>query len=173
MIKVNNENPNEHWQFVSVTNRIVLDLGCGRWEHVEHRNPNCSTTPEFFKQRGATHVVAIDCDPREINWFNSKFSKEENYEFILGCINSANDFSDLILRYNPNCVKIDIEGAESNIIHMSNYIFSKVDEYYIETHNQQLYESCTSKLTLCGYQITNIIDLVHTNGLCKVIFAKK
>ena len=173
MIQINNENPNEHWQFVSVNNRIVLDLGCGRWEHVEHRDPNWPTTPEFFKQRGATHVVAVDCDPNEINWFNSEFSTETNYEFVLGCINSANDFSLLISKYNPNCIKIDIEGAESNLIDLSDDIFSKADEYYIETHDQHLYDSFLNKLISCGYQINNTIDLIHTHGSCKVIFAKK
>ena len=173
MIKVNNENPNEHWQFVSVNNRVVLDLGCGRWERVEHRDPKWPTTPEFFIQKGAKHVVAIDCDPNEINWFTSNFSKESNYEFILSCINSSNDFLNLITTYNPNCIKIDIEGAESNIIDIPNDVFSKVDEYYIETHNHHLFESCISKLDSCNYQIINIIDLIHTNGACKVIFAKK
>jgi hypothetical protein len=172
--KVDNENPNEHWQYVNVSDRVVLDLGCGRWEHVERRDPNWPTTPEYFKQNGAKKVVAVDCDINEINWYNSVFSEESSYyDFILSHIHSSNDFSSLILKYQPNCVKVDIEGMECHLVDVPDDIFRSVEEYYIETHSQYLFNSCMSKLVLCGYIIYNQIDLVHTNGACMVIFAKK
>jgi len=173
MIKVNNENPNEHWQFVSVTDCVVLDLGCGRWEHVEHREKDWPTTPEYFNIKGAKKVIAVDGDENEILWFNKKYSHESGYVFIHSMINSPNILEHLITEYKPNCIKIDIEGGEINLINLSDDIFNLVNEYYIETHNDQLYYQCILKLAQNRYDIYQQIDLVHTNGGCKVIFAKK
>ncbi len=173
MIQVNNENPKEHWQFISVKDRIVLDLGCGRWEQIEYRDKNWPTTPEFFKMNGASSIIAIDSDHREIEWFKQNFSEDQIYNFILKSINTSDCFKELFLSYKPNCVKVDIEGAEINLINLDNEIFNLVDEYYIETHSPDIFNLCSNKLTINNYTIENIIDLVHTGGACKVIFAKK
>jgi predicted rRNA methylase YqxC with S4 and FtsJ domains len=76
MKKVNNENPNEHWEFINVNGKTVLDLGCGRWEHVEYRDPNWPTTPEYWTQKGANQVIGIDADQNEIDWFLKMYKNE-------------------------------------------------------------------------------------------------
>ena len=173
IVKVNNENPNEHWQFVSVVDCVVLDLGCGRWEHVEYRDKNWPTTPEYFKINGAKTVIAVDSDINEISWFNKKFAEEHGYVFICRTINSSEILKETITKYKPNCIKVDIEGGEIHLINLSDDVFSSVEEYYIETHNDQLYDLCILKLAKNRYDVYQHIDLVHTNGACKVIFAKK
>ena len=52
-------------------------------------------------------------------------------------------------------------------------IITKVDNENPNEYSQYLFNSCMSKLVLCGYVVSNQIDLVHTNGACMVIFAKK
>lgn len=173
MKKVNNENPNEHWEFINVNKKIVLDLGCGRWEHVEYRDPNWPTTPEYWTQKGANRVIGIDADQNEIDWFLKMYKDEIVYTFNCMAINSSNDFYYLINQYKPNVIKCDIEGGEIHLINLDNETFKLVDEYYIETHGQELYLNCVSKLSECDYEIYEEIDLVHTNGHCKVLFAKK
>lgn len=73
---VNNENPIEHWQYINVKDRVVLDLGCGRWEKIEHRNQDWPTTPEYFLMNSAKEVIAVDADSGEIEWFTNKFNDD-------------------------------------------------------------------------------------------------
>ena len=169
MIQINTEDPKEHWQFASVKERIVLDLGCGRWELVDH--PLWPTTPEYFIQKGAKKVIGVDCDANEIIWFNSNLN-ESMYDFANQCIKSTDCISFLIGKHSPNCMKIDIEGAEIHLINLSDDIFKLVDEYYIEVHSDHLYNQCILKLAQNRYDIYQQIHLIHT-GACKVIFAKK
>lgn len=173
MKKVNNENPNEHWEFINVNGKTVLDLGCGRWEHVEYRDTNWPTTPEYWTQKGANQVIGIDADQNEIDWFLKMYKNEIGYTFNCMIINSPDDFYHLINQYKPNVIKCDIEGGEIHLINLDNETFKLVDEYYIETHGQELYLNCISKLFECDYEIYEEIDLIHTNGNCKVLFAKK
>lgn len=173
MKQVNNENPNQHWEFVNVKEKTVLDLGCGRWEHIEYRDSAWPTTPEYWIQKGATKVIAIDSDMNEINWFNSMYNEELNYTFICLFINSSISFFNLINEYKPNCIKCDIEGGEIHLINLDKETFRLVEEYYIETHSNELYNGCINKLKECEYDIYEQIDLTHTNGICKVIFARK
>ena len=173
MVKVDNENPNLHWEFVNVDGRIVLDLGCGRWEHIEHRDPNWPTTPEYWINKGASFSIGLDSDSNEINWFNDQFNDDSRYKFECMFISSTADMANLISTYNPDCIKCDIEGGESTLFDLDDDIFCKIDEYYIETHGDELYNRCIEKLTRNNYVIHSLIDLVHTQGFCKVVFARK
>lgn len=173
MKNVNTENPYKHWEFVNVENRIVVDLGCGRWEKVEYRDPSWPTTPEFFKIKGASYVFGCDSDPEEISWFKSNFNSDSTYAFYQLYVNSPTIFKEIIEKIKPNCIKCDIEGGEIHLINLEDEIFKMVDEYYIETHNQELYFNCLNKLKQCEYDIVEEIDLTHTYGACKVIFGKK
>ena len=170
---VNNENPIEHWQYINVDNKVVLDLGCGRWEKVEYRDSNWLTTPEYFLANHALKVIAVDVDQEEISWFRNKFPNHTNLEFILKSINKKEDILDLYHTYKPNCIKFDIEGNEKLLLELTREEFSNIDEYYIETHGLDIYLKIIDILKLYEYTITNQIDLTHTRGYCKVIFAKK
>lgn len=170
---VNNENPVDHWQYINVKDKIVLDLGCGRWEKVESRDSNWLTTPEFFLVNNAKKVIAVDADPEEISWFTNRLQNNSNIEFILKAINSTQDILDIYTKYRPNCVKCDIETNEKFLLQLTQEQFCTVDEYYIETHGTNLYLQVLDTLNEYGYSITNQIDLTHTKGYCKVIFANK
>jgi SAM-dependent methyltransferase len=169
---VNNENPIEHWQYINVKDRVVLDLGCGRWEKVEIRDKNWLTTPEYFLANAAKKVVAIDADPEEIEWFTNKFNND-NLKFILKSINSTQDIIELYNIYKPDCVKCDIETNEKFLLGLTKEQFCSVKEYYIETHGNNLYFTIIDLLNKYNYSIYHQIDLTHTRGYCKVIFAKK
>jgi hypothetical protein len=170
---INTENSKEHWEFIKVDNRIILDLGCGRWNKVECVEDSWLSTPEHFVINGATKVVGVDTDPAEIEWFNNKFGKDSRYNFILQNISSVDDLKKLYSIFNPNCVKCDIEGNEKYLYKLDKDIFCSVDEYYIETHGDNLYSIFISLFAEYGYSIREQIDLTHTNGFCKVIFAYK
>jgi len=173
MHKLDNENSAEHWKFINVKNKIVLDLGCGRWNKVERVDDSWLTTPEHFIFNGATKVIGVDIDHEEISWFKNKYQNDLRYEFILKSINSENDIKFLYDTYKPNCVKFDIESNEKFLFKMNESDICSIEEYYIETHGQDMYEYFINTLPSFKYHINEQIDLIHTSGLCKVIFASK
>ena len=173
MLKVNNENPIEHWQFVEVENKIVLDLGCGRWEKVEKRDKNWLTTPEYFISKGASKVIAIDIDLAEISWFLHQNFDPNKYTFLQQNITSNDDIATLIDTYKPNCIKCDIETGERFLLDIDKKKFLSVEQFYIETHGDDLYQQFLNIFNKYNYTIVEQIDLTHTSGYCKVIFAKK
>lgn len=170
--QINTENPNQHWEFIECNDAVVLDLGCGRWEHVEHRDPSWPTTPEYLIQKGASKVYALDSDSREYEWFNNTFSNNEKIVPILGSITSAKDAATVLKEYTPTVVKMDIEGFENSFLDLSNEEFSSVNFYAIEAHNDDLFNRFVEKFNQCGYKIVGIIELTHAHKM-KVIFAKK
>lgn len=172
-ILVDNENAKEHWEFIDVNNKTVLDLGCGRWNEVEKVEDHWLTTPEHFISHGAKKVIAVDIDPSEILWFKSKFSNSDNYEFLCKSIDSTQAIIDLYDQYKPNCVKSDIETNEKYILNLTQEQFCSIDSYYIETHGTDLYLGFLEIFAKYNYTINAKIDLIHTRGYCKVIFATK
>lgn len=173
MHKLDNENSEEHWKFVNVNNKVVLDLGCGRWNKVEKVEDFWLTTPEHFISKGASKVIGVDIDPIEIEWFKNKFNDDSRYIFLLHPINNSDDLKILYNNYKPQCVKFDIETAERALFDLPLELIRSVDEYYIETHGIDLYNAFIMQLPKYGFQIKESIDLTHTNGYCKVIFASK
>jgi hypothetical protein len=171
MKKVNTEQPDLHWEFVNVTECVVLDLGCGRWEHVEYREKTWPTTPEYFISKGASRVYALDADNNEIKWFREKFAQDNRYLFEPFYITSANAVEQIIQKVKPDCIKCDIEGGEEFLFSINKEVFNSVKEYYIETHNDRLFNMALSTFNKQNYKIRETIDLTHTNGICKVVFA--
>jgi SAM-dependent methyltransferase len=170
---IDTENPVEHWRYINVENRNVLDLGCGRWEEVEKRDQTWPTTPEYFILNGAKKVVGIDLSEIEIQWFKNKYLDDPRYSFINEHLNSSQKIEELINQIKPECIKCDIEGGEQYLLTMHKDIFCSIKEYYIETHSYNLLRLAIKAFEYYKYNITNIIDLSHTNGTCKVIFANK
>jgi hypothetical protein len=170
--EVNNENPNEHWEFIECKNVIAVDLGCGRWEHTEYRDPSWPTTPEFLIQRGASHVYAFDIDQDEIKWYNANVTPNMNVTPINMRINSVDDIRHIYNTYKPKTIKCDIEGAEYSFLELTDEEFCSVDFYAIETHSDDLFSRFNQQFEKLNYKIIAHIDLVHARPM-KVIFAKK
>lgn len=170
--QINTENPKEHWEFIDCYNKIVLDLGCGRWEHVEYRDPSWPTTPEYLIQKGASKVYALDSDPNEYQWFKSTFKDNGKIIPLLGKISSTEDAIEIIKKYKPDTIKMDIEGFEEAFLNVPDEQFSTVNFYAIETHSDDLYNKFIEKFNKCEYEITAILELTHAYNM-KVIFCKK
>jgi predicted RNA methylase len=76
MINVGTEHPYLHWRYIDVENRIVLDLGCGRWSSQDKH----LSTAEFFIRMGAKRVIGVDCDNKEITALQEKLTNDSLYE---------------------------------------------------------------------------------------------
>ena len=170
--ETNSENPNFHWKFIECDGQIVLDLGCGRWEHIEHRDPLWPTTPEYFIQKGAKHVYAFDIDAGEIGWYNENVVPKMNVTAILQRIDSVDTIKNILNKYSPQAIKIDIEGDENLFLNLSDEDFSCINFYAVETHTEDLFHRFIEKFEKLKYKITGVISLTHAKPV-KVIFAKK
>lgn len=168
---INTENPNQHWKHIECSGCVTVDLGCGRWDKVETRDASWLTTPEFFIDKGATIVYAIDADPTEIEWFNQTVDKTRIVP-ICSSINTVDDIISLYHYYKPTVVKIDIEGFEVLFLQLRDEIFTSINFYAIETHSEKLYTLFLKKFATLNYEIVGTINLIHAPPM-KVIFARK
>ena len=166
------EHPKEHWEFIECNNTIAIDLGCGRWEKVEKRDPDWSTTPEWLIQKGASHVYAFDIDPEEVAWYNTNIDPKLPITTTLKGIYTVEDVRDIWNTYNPQVVKCDIEHFESKILELTDEEFSTVELWAVETHSDELEEGFKVKFERCKYELFGYIHLTQAPHV-RVLFAKK
>lgn len=169
---VETENPSLHWEFVNCKNKICIDLGCGRWEHIEYRDPNWPTTPEWLIINGAKEVYAFDMDEREIEWYKENISNKYRIFPFFKEIKDVQDIRNIISEYKPDMIKCDIEGAEIFLLELTDDEFCSITSYAIETHSEELHEAFINKFTNLGYTVIAQIDLIHAKPM-KVLFAEK
>jgi hypothetical protein len=124
MKKITSEEPIEHWSFLNFKNKIVLDLGCGRFY-------SSISTAEWFLNEGASLVIGVDLSKENI----------ENEKFIpyAKAINSCSDI-EYFLKYKPNVIKCDIEGAEKYLKDI--VLDSSVTQIGIEYHDAETKKIC-------------------------------
>ena len=170
--QINTEKPSEHWEFVDCKDKVTVDLGCGRWEHVEYRDPSWPTTPEWLLQKGASVVHAYDIDSGEVNWYNTTFASNNQIKAYQKSITSAQDIRDILHAHHPKAIKCDIETYESALLDLTDEEFCSVDFYAIELHTEDLYNRFVEKFKQLNYTIVAIVVLVHASSM-KVLFAKK
>lgn len=171
--QVDCEHPSLHWKHIQCKDKIVVDLGCGRWEHIEQRDPSWPTTPEFFAKLGAKHVYAYDIDQKEIDW-HKEHTCPVYCQVTAICLNidSVNIIREIYNTHKPDTIKCDIEHNEKFLLELTDEEFSSIQQYAIETHSDQLFDSFVQKFTSLNYKITAIIDLIHARPM-KVIFAER
>lgn len=171
--EVNNENPHEHWRYIECTDKITLDFGCGRWEHVEHRDQTWPTTPEYLLEKGASKVYAFDIDEKEIEWYQNNICESKPQIIpIKKDLSNLEVFKEIYSEYQPKAIKCDIEHNEQFLLQLSDEEFSSVEHYAVETHSDELQRLFIEKFENLGYEITAVIHLIHANPM-KVIFANK
>ena len=143
---VNSENPLEHWSDIeNLTDKVVLDLGCG-W--IDHGH---ASTPAYFISRGATKIIGVDCTQPEISKLQELYP---SHIFICKMINSTSDLSDLINEYKPSLIKMDIEGAEIYLKDIPVQVFNSVEEFAIEYHNPECKKVIIDKFEELNFEIT-------------------
>lgn len=163
---VNSENPLEHWSDIEdLRDRVVLDLGCG-W--IDHGH---ASTPEYFLSRGAKKIIGIDSTQSEINKLNEIYPY---HIFICKTINSTEDLQEVITKYQPDFIKMDIEGAEIYLKDIPKEVFNSIKEFAIEYHNPECKKVITDKFEELNFEVTainsfgyyctdpNIMGIIHS-----------
>lgn len=175
---ITTENPECHWGFANVKNRTVLDLGCGRvWntdrERSSDKHLHWPDTPQFFLNRGARKVIGVDPRGYEILRYSDEYLYNDGKGlFLQGSVETKEDMEyylkHLLSEHGESCVKCDIEHHESVIAELDDHIISRVDEWYVECHTNELYEKVVSKLSKT-HDLFYVGHLVHSSPEAKVV----
>jgi hypothetical protein len=157
MIYITSEEPINHWGFIDFKDKIVLDLGCGKFH-------SSISTYEWFLQNGAKKVIGVD--------LGNETSENINFIYSGGSIDSKERLLNLINEYNPQIIKCDIEGAEIHFENINN--LNSVKEFAIEYHSADLKNMLFYKFAIWGFDYIEEIQLMDCNIKEQgVLYAKK
>lgn len=140
--KIISEEPINHWWFLSPKDKRVLDLGCGKFY-------STISTAEWFLLQRAKLVIGVDLGKEIID--NIKLISYAKQ------IRSSEDL-EYFLKYDPEIIKCDIEGAEIYFNEISKMPDS-VNEIGIEYHDKLTKEMCERKFIEWGFNIVNQYQL--------------
>ena len=153
-----NENYDECWGFVSYKNKIVLDLGA-----------DYGSTAYYFLKRGAKKVIAVEGDPFYASKLLKNYGMDSRVKCIYKWISSPKDIEQLI-RFQPDMVKVDIEGMEIHIAKVRPELLKSVREWLIEVHVKEVYEELSKLFLSLKFKVYPIdYDMV---GVYKIIYAR-
>ncbi len=155
------EDYNVHWGQVSYQDKIVLDLGA-----------DLGSTASFFFEKGAKKVIAVESE--NVHWVKliENYGNDPGVVCIKDYINSAKQIEDLILKYNPDIVKVDIEDKEEHMGKMEDWITSLVPDYLIETHGKKCFHIVRRYFTKIGYTV-KIYAMTLPGDIILIIHAQR
>jgi len=162
---IHSESPREHWMYLDVCGKRVLDCGCGRWDAVDKSD----FTPIYFLNQGAEYIIGIDISQAEINFYNSE--KISNSTFILDNLNTADKLINIINEYKIQTIKMDIEGNEKILFDVQKKDFIVIEQIAVEYHLSISKDELLAKLVELGFKDFTI-GYLWIQGM-GVIFAKK
>ena len=110
------------WGVASYKGKKVLDLGCDN-----------GSSSEYFLSKGATHVVAVDCDDKMFAELEENAIGKEITPVKMK-VTTREDFTGLIHEHMPDVIKCDIEGWEVHFLEMDRDVVRLVPEYLFEIH---------------------------------------
>ena len=155
--KITSEEPDNHWGFINFKDKIVLDLGCGKFH-------STISTYDWFLQNGAKQVIGVD--------LGDETSEDINFIYSGGEVNSKERLLKLINEYNPEVIKSDIEGAEIHFKDIEN--LHNVKEFAIEYHSADLKNMLINRFNVWGFDYIEEIQLMDCNSDEQgVLYAKK
>lgn len=113
------------WGFLDVKGQVVLDIGA-----------DYGSTAAFFLNKGAVKVICVESYDNDYAALAELAKKEPRIEAIHKHISSSVHFETFIVTYQPDVVKIDIEGGEAYLLDIRPCVARRVREYGIELHNE-------------------------------------
>ncbi len=165
--EIKTENPEEHWADLDVNGKIVMDMGCGRFDSIGRP---WDYTPMFFLNQGASRVIGIDANLDDITWYLENYD-DKYFVFIHSNIDSKAKILNLLDTFQPTVLKIDIEWGEVNFYDITKKEMANITDLAIETHSEEIHERIREKLTEWGFTIQNDVPIMGHSS--RVLFAKK
>ena len=174
-IYIQSENPEHHWNYLSVDNQIVLDLGCGK--HLVE--DNWLTTPEFFLSKGADIVIGVDPHGDDIEWYCKNIERPIDTQskgqtiFFEDYIDSVEKIERYINYFKVTSLKMDIEWNEKHFINSDNQ-FPTLKYIAVETHSRELFHDMLFKLLSLNFTITHVgMFYPRVRDICNIIYAQR
>jgi hypothetical protein len=159
-----------HWGWLDVRDKVVLDVGA-----------DYGSTADFFLQRGAARVIAVEGDTRSFRRLEALAKERPGLVAVQKRITSVNDWRELLSSHAPQVVKADCEGGEYWLLDLEDKLFSRPEAWAVELHTKEqaerwgnpvpwsgvdtLWMRFLEKLLDCGYDIAK--DVPH--GLGRVV----
>lgn len=155
---IEDENPINHWGFLPIENKIVLDLGCGL-------NSQFEPTPWYFLQnRKAKKVYGVDPDLNSYNWYKQNYNVQ-NFIPFMDYVDRLEKIEWYIENSKASVIKMDIEGSEVMMHALNPKYLKNVDDIAIEYHNFPCLVSCERLLEDNGFMVNyhkfKHLDLEH------------
>jgi len=163
---IKSENPEDHWDLLTVENQIVLDLGCG-FHMIEE---GWQSTPEYFINKKAKKIIGVDAADKDIRKLKSLFHKHDFYHDIIDSVDKINNY---IINNNITSLKMDIEGEEVHFINSENE-FPTLKYVAIESHNKNLLNSLIVKLNNLKFNIDTVCTFYpRVYNICNLVYASR
>lgn len=150
---ITSEEPSVHWGFLYSLNKTVLDLGCGYMG-------DCTPTPLYFlRDQKAKRVIGVDSDPTSCERLRAL--NLENFTLVEDTIDSAEKITALVAQFQPQIVKIDIEGAEALLGRIDAQAMKCVQQIAVEYHDWNTRVICDRALKDWGFPKARMIGLFN------------
>ena len=130
---------------VNYKNKVVLDVGA-----------DIGSTAFFFLEKGAELVVAVEGSAKCFRRLKVNAKVSPKVVPVQCFIDNPAQIEDLILRWKPDIVKMDIEGSEIHLFQAVDRVFGSVQEYLIEVHNNDLLKMLKEKCAVNSFEVINI-----------------
>lgn len=169
---IKSENSSQHWNKLEVSDKIVLDLGCGLWDVNDMQE--CSSV--YFKNKGAKKIIGVDLNANDIDVLKGYFDeyfKNDGSEFLVKAITTTNDMLDLITKYQIQSIKCDIEGFEKVMFNIDKSLINNVTDISIEYHTHILFLNLINTLNNWGFTIIDHSVFTYAPQGMGVITAKR
>jgi hypothetical protein len=151
---IDSENSSVHWKHLDVTEKIVLDLGCGLWDVYDIKE----SSPVYFKSKGAKRIIGVDLSENDISTLKDYFHEHfegDGSEFLVKKITSTKDLLELITKYQIESIKCDIEGFEKVLFNIDKNQLGNATNISVEYHDHILFLKLINTLNKWHF---NIID---------------
>lgn len=142
--KITSENPENHWRFLNVKDKRVLDMGCSFWD--SSFNEGWLSSSEYFISKGAIEVIGFDSAMQDIEKYERLYGDDDRYKIFFLHMDSEEKMRHVLSHYKSQVIKCDIEGAEIFFDNITEDEMWFVDEIAIEYHNEPTKEMCEKKL---------------------------
>lgn len=155
--KITSENPDNHWSFLNVKDKIVMDMGCSFWDSTW--NEGWLSSSEYFVSKEAKKVIGFDCAKHDIDRYHELYPNHQKYFMFHLCVNKDEHIENLLDDFQPEVIKCDIEGAEIHFQNITKYEINSVKEIGIEYHNEPTREMCIDRFNKWGFKVIDLYQL--------------
>lgn len=135
------EDYDKHWNFTDFKGKVILDIGA-----------DYGSTAYYFLQKGVLRVIAVEGDDYLAEQLKQNFKDNPKVVPIHLMIRSGRQIEELIEKYRPDIVKVDIEGDEKHILDVD---VRKAKEWLIETHTNDIHKYLVEWFVKNGFDVNS------------------